>query len=341
MKANKTFRDFSRLIQLIGGVLLLVGVFAASLGPLEIYTFYSYSPGGRFHHEGFGFGSLLFGSIAIQVVGYYLVAVPFIPLGYGHLRLRRWSRKLTLALLWDWLVVGLPLTIIFFVMLVTAKEPPSSSIPLFGLAFLLMYPILPVLLIYFYRNTNVQLTFQQHNTEKGCIEQAPQRILVLGGLMIFFAVALHVPTLFNGVFPLFGKFLSGWKGFLLTDLSVLLLIFLTWGVLTRREWAWWGSLAYFVLLTLSYTISLLTVGLRDIYAHMRFAQWETDGLTHAPIQGIHFVLLLVLPMFTTLILITTSRRYFERSKSRGSLLIALYILLLILLIWGFLWTVLV
>ena len=39
-----------------------------------MYCFYLFSEGGRFHYEGFGFGSFMFGNIASQIVGYYLIA---------------------------------------------------------------------------------------------------------------------------------------------------------------------------------------------------------------------------------------------------------------------------
>ena len=109
----------------------------AFIGPLEMYCFYLFSEGGRFHYEGFGFGSFMFANIAAQIVGYYLIALVAIPLGYGHVkRLRwartlsltngassrvriqegyghvkrlRWARTLSLTLLGFWLVAGIPL----------------------------------------------------------------------------------------------------------------------------------------------------------------------------------------------------------------------------------------
>jgi hypothetical protein len=78
---------------------VLAGACAALIGPVELYTFYLFTAGGRFHYEGFGFGSLMFGNIAIQTAGYYLIALVCIPLGYGHLRSHDWSRKIALALI--------------------------------------------------------------------------------------------------------------------------------------------------------------------------------------------------------------------------------------------------
>jgi len=108
------YKDRSLVLALIGGFLLLVGLVAAFFGPIEMYCFYLFSEGGRFHYEGFGFGSFMFGNIACQIIGYYFIAALCIPLGYGHLKARRWARTLSLTLLECWLVVGAPLTVVFF-----------------------------------------------------------------------------------------------------------------------------------------------------------------------------------------------------------------------------------
>ena len=63
-------RLYPFLLRALGIVFLLIGVASALLGPLELYSFYLFSEGGRFYYEGFGFGSFLFGFIAMQIVGY-------------------------------------------------------------------------------------------------------------------------------------------------------------------------------------------------------------------------------------------------------------------------------
>ena len=107
-------QDRRLILRALGFVLLLAGVGCAFLGPIELYVFYLFSEGGRFFYEGFGFGSFMFGNIALQVAGYYLIGAVLIPLGYGHVQLRRWARSLALALLWTWVLLGLPLLIVLF-----------------------------------------------------------------------------------------------------------------------------------------------------------------------------------------------------------------------------------
>ena len=101
---------------------LLIGGVAAVMGPVEIYCFYLFSRGGPFYYEGFGVGAFMFSNLACQIAGYYLIAALCLPLGYGHVRLRRWARTLAETLLWAWLVVGVPLTILFLLVLFSAKE---------------------------------------------------------------------------------------------------------------------------------------------------------------------------------------------------------------------------
>ena len=116
------YRDRRRILVLIGILLLAAGIVIGFFGPLEMYCFYLFSEGGRFHYEGFGFGSFLFGNIAAQIIGYYLIGIVGVGLGYGHLAMRRWARKLTLTLLWFWVIFGIPLTLVFLFVLFSSKE---------------------------------------------------------------------------------------------------------------------------------------------------------------------------------------------------------------------------
>ena len=108
------YRDRRLVLVGLGLLLLAAGLGCAFLGPVEVYVFYLFSEGGRFAYEGFRFGSFMFGNIALQVVGYYLAAAVLVPMGYGHLRLRRWARPLAEALLWTWTVLGVPLLLVLF-----------------------------------------------------------------------------------------------------------------------------------------------------------------------------------------------------------------------------------
>jgi len=309
-------KDRIPLIVGIGVLLLLIGIPTGFLGPIEMYCFYLFSAGGRFHYEGFGFGSFMFGNIAAQVIGYYLIAAVLIPLGYGHLKTRRWARTLALALLWAWLVVGAPLTIVVLFLLLASKDLSLLAAILAMLGLALGYLVIPGVLIRFYQSRNVRLTFEARDPNSYWTESLPMPILVLGSLELFYAVVLHIPILFNGIFPLFGRFSSGLQGIYLLALSIACLICLAWGTLGQRTWAWWGSLFYFGLAACSFILTLVPSRYADILASLNFPSREMEFLGKLPFQGFHFAALIGVPLLLTLGLICLSKRHFWPSARR-------------------------
>ncbi len=307
---NLDYKDRTIVLAAIGALLLLVGLAAAILGPVEMYCFYLFSAGGRFHYEGFGFGSFMFGNIACQIGGYYLIAAVAIPLGYGHLKVRRWARKLSLTLLWFWLVVGLPLIIVLFLMLVTAKELSVAAIVIVAIALVLSYLALPGLLIRFYGGRNVRLTFEAKDPKTYWIEELPLPVLALSELYIFFIIVLHVPILFNGVVPFFGVFLNDLQGIMLLDLLIMCLALLVWGTLKLKAWAWWGSLIYFGVVTVSSILTLLNSSLLDILLAMNLPPFEMEIFQGVPLRGYHFAVFFGIPLLLTWGAIIGSKRYF-------------------------------
>jgi hypothetical protein len=310
-------KDRTILLAGIGVLLLLAGVPIALLGPLEMYCFYLFSEGGPFHYPGFGFGSFMFGNIASQIAGYYLIAIVLIPLGYGHLKTRRWARTLSLALLWVWLIVGAPLTVVVFFVLSASKDISVAAAIAAMVALALSYLVIPGVLIRFYRSRDVKLTFEARDPGSYWIDTLPLPILVLGLLDLFYVVVLHIPILFNGMFPLFGRFLSGMQGILCLDLSIACLIFLAWGTIGRRVWAWWGTLVYFGLLTSSLILTLVQSSYADILSIVQFPPTEMGFLGGLPVQGYHFAALAGLPLLLTLGAIVLARQHLKEGTAAG------------------------
>ncbi|MBN1536267.1 MAG: hypothetical protein JW908_06010 [Anaerolineales bacterium] len=315
MKQIKPWFTLHRLIQLFGVGFLLSGVFFLWAAPQEIYTFYAFIPGGKFHFDGFGFGSFMFAYITVLVLAYYTLALICIPLGYGHLTLKKWAHKITLTLLWDWIIIGLPLSIIGFLMLLASKSLPQSSIPVLIVLFLLIYPVLPLSLIGFYRRQSVQHVFIQQRNSNSWFDQIPKTILVLGSLLIFFTIVLQFPLLFNGIFPVFGKFIFGSPGVNLIALVTILLIFLSWGILNRKRWSWWGSMIVFPLLIISVLITFLYYDLKDIIAMMNFAPLELELMQNIPVQSYQLLIFFCAPLLLTFIILVVSKPLFTGKPS--------------------------
>jgi hypothetical protein len=305
------YRDRRPILTVIGLLSLLVGTVAAFFGPLEMYCFYLFAEGGPFAYEGFGFGSFMFGNLALQIMGYYCIAALALPLGYSHLKARRWAGTLALTLLGSWLVVGVPLAVVFFLILVTAKELSVGAVVIAVLVLGLSYPVLPLLLIRFYRSRDVQRTLEAHDPGAYWTEQIPLPILVLSFLYVFYAVVLHVPIFFRGIFPVFGTLFYDLEGIVLLTASILWLGLLVWGTLRQRAWAWWGALCYFALLTASTILTFSTTTYAHLLARMQFPPTEVEILQGIPLQGFHLALFFGLPLVLTLAAILRAKPHFK------------------------------
>ncbi len=309
-----TMSKLDLLIKGIGVIFLVIGFVAAGIGPIEMYCFYLFGPGGRFHYPGFGFGSLMFANVAVQMAGYYLIAAVFVPLGYGHLTLRGWARTLVEALLWCWMVVGVPLVVFFVLVLLQAKPLSTSVLPMLGLVCVLLYPLTPAGLLYFYRRANVRAAFDSQDI-RSWLEKIPLSILVHGILLTFFVLVHHLPILFNGLVPFLGSFLVAMDGFTLSAFVILGLVLLSVGVFARRIWAWWGSVLYLVFMGVSTILTLLKVDFQEMIRLVNFPAKEYAALQNVPIESVHMLVVILMPMMLALIVFIRSHRDFSRLQT--------------------------
>jgi hypothetical protein len=105
----------------------------------------------------------------------------------------------------------------------------------------------------------VRGTFEARGTGPRALEELPAAIVVICLLDLFFLVALHVPLSFGGIFPLCGALKGGLEGTYLIDGAVPLLGLLLWGTWEQRQWAWWGSAAYYALLAGTWLVTFARI----------------------------------------------------------------------------------
>lgn len=154
-------------------------------GPSRNVLFYLFSEGGRFNYEGLGFGSFTFGNIASQIIGYYLIAAMLIVVGYGHLKLRRWARRLSLALLRFWIVAGGAIIVVIFFMLSVTKEL-SFAVAVFTLIIVgLSYFVFPWLLIRFYNSQKSKEIFSAKDDKHYWTDNILPQLMALSFLYFF------------------------------------------------------------------------------------------------------------------------------------------------------------
>ena len=285
-------------LRALGALYLMVGIASALLGPIELYVFYLFSEGGRFHFAGFGFGSFMFGFIAIQIIGYYVIGALLIPLGYGHLRLRAWARQLALALLLCWLVLGVPVLFMIALTVFSFKDPSIAAAIVLLIALATTYPLLPLLLIRLYRGAGVRGAFASRGQDgpTSWLEAVPVRSLALAILLAFLAVVLHFPILFNGLFPAFGVWLTGISGIAALTAAIAVSLLLAWAVLQRYPWAWQVSTIFFGLLSASIMLTFALTRYADLLELIHFPPSELEMLGGIPLRGWMLAVFFGLPL---------------------------------------------
>ncbi len=302
------------LVRLLGIALLIIGVISALIGPLETSVFKQFQEGGPFHYEGFGFGSLMFANITIQIAGYYVIAALCLSLGYGHLKLRWWVRPSMTTLLIDWLIVGLPLSLMALMIFFTSKRPSVASLPFIALGFLLLYPALPIALLHFYRGRTAKRIFGETDVPSNWLSDTPQSVRVAASLLVLLALILHFPLLLGGLFPLFGHVVNGFQGVLLIDLSIFATAILAWGLSQRYRWAWWIAIVFLVFLAGSSVITFLVNSPHKIMTLMPLAPLELEALSGIPLEGYHLALLVGIIPTATLVAVVLSRPGFDINR---------------------------
>lgn len=311
-------------LRAVGVVLILVGIVAAYYGPLEIFVFYFFSEGGRFHYDGFGMGSFGFAALVVQNIGYYVIAAVCIPVGIGHAKLRRWALTLTQLYICFWLGAGL-LFLGDFILLIPSvlRLDLNRDVLLFqlgtvGVALLFFLILFPMLALWFYKRQTVKSAFEERDSNKYWTERYPFPLLALLLLYALMVVVMHIAIFFQGLFPMFGQIMLGRPAAYIIALCILILGILIYGTVQLKKWAWWGSLVYVSLLTVSAVMSFSGHRFYDIIVVLNLPAYETELLDKMVVfHDYPIVGLFAAPLLVTLGLIVYSRRYFWKSDHLG------------------------
>jgi hypothetical protein len=212
------------------------------------------------------------------------------------------------TLLVDWLIVGLPLSLMALMIFFTSKRPSVASLPFIILGFLLLYPSLPIALLCFYRSRVARHIFGANEIPSNWLSETPQSVRVAASLLVLLALFLHFPLLLGGLFPLFGQMATGLRGILLIDVSIFTTAILAWGVARRNRWAWWFSVFFLGLLTGSSVMTFLIKSPHEIMKLMPLAPLELEAVSGIPLQGYQLALFVGLIPLATLIAVVLSRR---------------------------------
>lgn len=267
------------------------------------------------HYEGFGFGSFLFGLIAAQNIGFYLISFILIVIGYGNLKMKKWIAKVSIAFLNFWLIAGIPVIGIALFVLAGVKDlSVAASFIVGGIGILLYFPI-PTLIIRFYKSGRVTGILEGKATAgTSGILQVPNPVLTLIFTIILIIVSFYILLFFNCVFPVFGTFINGLPGILVIDFMIAGLIVLVCGLYKLQKWSWLATVIVIGLLTVSTISSFLNSGYRDFLTAMNFPAYEMAIFEEIPAQGYHFALLASIILIPTFILAVSTKKYYFSNR---------------------------
>lgn len=200
-------------------------------------------------------------------------------MGIGTLRAKRWARVLMLvASIWS-LVVGLAASVfmVFFIpKLLSSPELAGSSgfvVAIFtGLILGLLYLVLPAVGIVFYTGKNVRATCEHRNPTPCWADRCPLPVLIISLMMLLVPASLLSQLASNYVFPFFGTLLSGIPGAFLWILSSLLGLALGIGLYKLKPAAWWGTLIYYSIFSVSNVLTFSRISMTDFYRAANYSE---------------------------------------------------------------------
>ena len=194
---------------------------------------------------------------------------------------------------------------------------PSLQLPAIGIFFFMVFIVLPVLALWFYKSKWVTAAFETHDPNRYWTEKTPFPLLALLLLFLIMIIELHIAPFVQGLFPLFGQFLPMRPAARIIALCVLILGFLLYGTVKMKKWAWWGSLVFVSFLTISSIITFIRYGFYDLILMLNLPSVEMAYIDRMTLlHDFNLVGLVAIPLLVALGLIIHSRKYFVNDSER-------------------------
>lgn len=198
-----------------------------------------------------GMPVLQFRQMAMSLSVYLVGGVLLVTLGIGSILARRWARDLSLIVAWMWIILGVTTAATVIVMLprlmsqMPAGQAQTSNIVLtcVMVVFGFFGVVVPLALILFYRSPNVRATCIARDPYPRWTERVPLPLLALALWTLFGAVGMMTMSAY-AVLPLGRQIITGPLAVLTYCALGLFLLYVSWGLYTRRRVAWWLGIAY-------------------------------------------------------------------------------------------------
>lgn len=268
------------LIRITGILFLAVGLISLFIFPAEFTSFYAFTEGGKFHYEGFAFGSLMFAFIISNAMAYFTFAVFCIPLGMGNLKLKKWGLNLSLACLKTISIIGMTLMIAFLFSFELIKKLELYQ-TLLILSFLIIFLIaLPFAAIKFYINPKTGSLFQESVPGNYFEKQSTNQLTVLL-LNYFWMMVFYLLIFLKGAFPLWGEFIFKKEGVYLISTAVFVLLVISYFFYKNKYRAEIASLIYYLFLFFTFAFTYFKYSTNDFLNKLSLPVYEMEKIVPA------------------------------------------------------------
>jgi hypothetical protein len=316
-------KKFLQYFVIILGILFIIfGLVGLIYGPTEIYCFYLFSPGGPFNYPDFGFGSLWFGYLLLQNLGYYAVAAVFLPLGWGFLKQRRWAYNLVKLYIWIWLMAGTYMIInIIGILTMSNITTLLGVITRFQIIIILILGLflligLPVLLLLITKRSRLSAILSQSTENSVWVEKTPLPLLGLYLSYLLLILGFHILIFFQSIIPAFGEVMVGRPPVYVITVLVTLTVIILFGLIKKHKLAWVASIIFLTTMLISTLTSFWGLTLSDLFDLMTLPTSEIDSLQTIPIlNNLSPLLIYAYPLLIILLLTIISwKNFFKNSE---------------------------
>ena len=265
------------------GVLAPVGMYVGSMfaagAPVGAATRPAFSPRPDYH------------TMILAAATYLILAAVMIWLGVGSLRVRRWARPVILVICWTWLVTGVMSFAHWAIFgagvreMMTATWQPGMPQPpravvytvtaAMGVVMLVFLVVMPALLVWLYQRKGVRETVEYFDPRFAWTDRCPMPVLAVCLWLALAGIGAIVYSVY-GVFPLFGRYVTGAPAVIVLLALAALYLWLAWGVYRLRPWAWWGTAFAWTLWTGSMVWTFTSLGYHEFYRQAGYSAQEID-----------------------------------------------------------------
>jgi len=274
--------DRSVRLMVLGGLQVFLGALCGLMAAMMASLVF----GGRMPQA--PHGPPLSPRMMIPSLGIYVaIAVGFIWVGIGMIRIRRWAWALTLVMSWIGLICGLFASVMMPIFMTKTwgsmaeqnQMPPEMVRFMWTTTILItigLYVFLPGLFVVFCQPKSVRDTVYRRDSKPRWTDRCPLPVLALCILHAAGAGCMPVMAAYNWVMPFFGSFVSGPAGAAVACVLAVLLACLAWGTYRLKMLAWWGTVVLGIVYIANSIVFLSRGDLLPMYEKMGFPAETID-----------------------------------------------------------------